>query len=103
MTQQAFNDEFSGQELFEDFESIGVKKVRQAKLDLEKAWDEDGFRISDNLQIRFKKCFLMMSCTKMLQLLQVPLEIHFLEHCFGFIEIFRCTDVVKLSIRVIGL
>jgi len=27
MTQQAFNDEFSGQELFEDFESIGVKKI----------------------------------------------------------------------------
>jgi|PlaIllAssembly_1097288.scaffolds.fasta_scaffold2979578_1 predicted heme/steroid binding protein len=37
MTQQAFNDEFSGQELFEDFESIGVKKVGEAKLDLEEA------------------------------------------------------------------
>jgi hypothetical protein len=37
MTQQTFNDELSGQEFFENPKTIGVKKVRQAKLDLEEA------------------------------------------------------------------
>jgi hypothetical protein len=37
MTQQAFDDEFSGQEFFEDFKTISVKKVGEAKLDLEEA------------------------------------------------------------------
>ena len=38
-----------------------------------------------------------------LQLLQVPLEAHFLEHGFGFVEIFRCGDAVEFFIRAIGL
>jgi hypothetical protein len=37
MTQQTFNDELSGQEFFENPKTIGIKKVRQAKLDLEEA------------------------------------------------------------------
>jgi hypothetical protein len=39
----------------------------------------------------------------MLQLLQVPLEVHFHEHCRGFIEIVYCADAGEFSMQTIEL